>query len=42
LYEKELSLKEENSFILKNKDELNQVQDDYFYKRKRRRRRLRR
>ena len=42
LYEKELSLKEENSFILKNKDELNQVQADDFYKRKKRRRRLRR
>jgi len=42
LYEKELSIKEENSFLLKSKDELNQVQDNDFYKRKKRRRRLRR
>jgi hypothetical protein len=42
LHENESSLKEENSFILKNKDELNQVKDSDFYKRKKRRRRLRR
>lgn len=42
LYENESSFKEENSFILKNKDELNQVKDNNFYNRKKRRRRLRR